>query len=110
MAMAFDERFDAVIGRYVLCFQPDPVGLLKTIARLVRPGGIILFHEADRAQMRSYPPSPAYDRMCQWLSEVYRRSGMDVRMRQAPFGLSGRRAWAADDAPAFGHRRRECVG
>ena len=79
-AMAFDELFDAAIGRYVLCFQPDPVGLLKAITRLVRPGGILLFHEADREQMRSYPPSPVYDRMCQWLTQIYRRSWMDARM------------------------------
>jgi ubiquinone/menaquinone biosynthesis C-methylase UbiE len=37
-AMAFDQLFDAAIGRYVLCFQTDPVALLRKIARLVRPG------------------------------------------------------------------------
>ena len=57
-AMAFDQRFDAAIGRYVLCFQPDPVALVRKIASLVRPGGIILFHEPDRDQMRSVPPAP----------------------------------------------------
>jgi ubiquinone/menaquinone biosynthesis C-methylase UbiE len=79
-AMAFDQPFDAAIGRYVLCFQPDPVPLLQLIANLVRPGGIILFHEPDREQMRSFPAAPTYDRACQWVTETYRRSGMDVRM------------------------------
>jgi SAM-dependent methyltransferase len=76
--MTFDQPFDAAIGRYVLCFQPDPVSLLRGIAKLSRPGGVILFHEADRAQMRSFPPAPTYDRCCRWLSEVYRRSGVDA--------------------------------
>jgi SAM-dependent methyltransferase len=76
--MTFDRRFDAAIGRYVLCFQPDPVSLLRGIAKLLRPGGVILFHEPDRAQMRSFPPAPTYDRCCRWLNEVYRRSGVDV--------------------------------
>ena len=79
-AMTFDQPFDAAIGRYVLCFQPDPVALLRTIACLVRPGGIILFHEPDREQMRSFPPVPSYDRACQWVGETYRRTGVDVRM------------------------------
>jgi SAM-dependent methyltransferase len=79
-AMTFDQPFDAAIGRYVLCFQPDPVALLRTIACLMRPGGIILFHEPDREQMRSLPPVPSYDRACQWVGETYRRTGVDVRM------------------------------
>src|SRR6516162_4972424 len=34
-AMSFDQHFDAAIGRYVLCFQPDPAALLRKISRLV---------------------------------------------------------------------------
>lgn len=78
--MAFDQPFDAAIGRYVLCFQPNLVPLLRVIAKQVRPGGIIVFHEPDRQQMRSYPPSPTYDRACQWLSETYRQTGVDARV------------------------------
>jgi len=78
--MAFDQHFDAAIGRYVLCFQPDPAALLRKIARLVRPGGIVLFHEPDRKQMRSHPPTPTYDKMSEWIDETFRRTGMDVRM------------------------------
>ena len=50
-AMEFDQPFDAAVGRYVLCFQPDPMGLLRKIAGLVCRGGIILFHQPDRQQM-----------------------------------------------------------
>jgi ubiquinone/menaquinone biosynthesis C-methylase UbiE len=79
-AMAFGQLFDAAIGRYVLCFQPNPVALLRSISRLVRPGGIVLFHEPDRKQMRSYPPIPTYDKMSEWIDETFLRNGMDVRM------------------------------
>jgi ubiquinone/menaquinone biosynthesis C-methylase UbiE len=79
-AMAFGQLFDAAIGRYVLCFQPDPVALLRKISGLVRPGGIVLFHEPDRKQIRSYPPSPTYDKMSEWIDETFGRTGMDVRM------------------------------
>src|SRR5208282_1804889 len=56
--MIFDQPFDAAVGRYVLCFQPDPVSLLRRIAKLLRHGGVIVFHEPDRAQMRAFPPAP----------------------------------------------------
>jgi SAM-dependent methyltransferase len=79
-AFVSDERFDAAIGRYVLCFQSDPVSFVRSIANLVRPGGIILLHEPDREQMRSFPPVSTYDRSCEWVSETYRRSGVNVRM------------------------------
>jgi SAM-dependent methyltransferase len=79
-AMAFDQPFDAAIGRYVLCFQPDPLALLRKISGWVRQGGIVLFHEPDRAQMRSYPPTPIYDKTCEWVGETYRRTGVDIRM------------------------------
>jgi SAM-dependent methyltransferase len=79
-AMAFDEPFDAALGRYVLCFQPDPTALLRSIAKQIRPGGIVVFHEPDRELMHSVPPAPTYDRACRWVSETYRRSGVDGRM------------------------------
>ena len=43
------DTFDCVIGRYVLVHQSDPIDFLRTAARLVRPGGIIAFHEVDFA-------------------------------------------------------------
>jgi SAM-dependent methyltransferase len=43
------DTFDCVIGRYVLVHQSDPVDFLRTAGRVVRPGGIIAFHEVDFA-------------------------------------------------------------
>ena len=78
--MDFDKPFDAAVGRYVLCFIPDPVPLLRKIAGLVRPGGIVLFHEPYREQMHSYPPAPTHDQTHRWLSETYRQSDVDVNI------------------------------
>jgi ubiquinone/menaquinone biosynthesis C-methylase UbiE len=40
-----DRPFDAVVGRFILQFLPDPVAGLQAISQLVRPEGIIAFHE-----------------------------------------------------------------
>jgi SAM-dependent methyltransferase len=44
--MVFDQPFDALIGRYVVQFQADPVQALRTAAGHVRSGGAVVFHEA----------------------------------------------------------------
>jgi len=37
--------FDAVAGRFILMYLPDPVAVLRMLSRLVRPGGIVAFQE-----------------------------------------------------------------
>lgn len=60
--LSFERPFDAVVGRYVLQFQPDPAAMLRNLAVHLRPGGVIVFHELDWEGARSFPPSPTYDR------------------------------------------------
>ena len=79
-AMQFDRSFDAVIGRYVLLFQADPVAMVRKLAGHVRTGGVVVFHEPDWLAARSFPPSPTYDRCCGWINETFRRSGTDSNM------------------------------
>ena len=40
-----DKLFDAAVGRFILAFQPDPISVLRGVARLVRLGGVIAFQE-----------------------------------------------------------------
>jgi ubiquinone/menaquinone biosynthesis C-methylase UbiE len=71
--------FDAVVGRYVLFFQPDPVAAIAHAARQVRPQGIIVFHELDlTTRIRSCPNGTLFDRMCDLMAETERRAGVWV--------------------------------
>ena len=78
--MVFDQPFDAVIGRYVLQFQADPVQALRTVAGHVRPGGAVVFHELDWSGVWSAPPSPTYDRLCGWAVQTLKLSGAETQM------------------------------
>jgi SAM-dependent methyltransferase len=78
--MTFDRPFDAVIGRYVLMFQPDPAAMVRALAAHARRGALILFHEVDMDGARSFPPVPTYDRCCRWFQETFRLTGADSRM------------------------------
>jgi predicted O-methyltransferase YrrM len=78
--MTFDRPFDAVVGRYVLLFQPDPAAMVRRLAAHARPGGVIFFHEPDWDGVRSVPPAPIHDRCSGWIRETLRLSGVDTRM------------------------------
>jgi ubiquinone/menaquinone biosynthesis C-methylase UbiE len=56
--MQFDRPLDAVIGRLVLMYYPDPVGTVRRLAGHVREGGLIIFQEFDIANCRSLPLAP----------------------------------------------------
>lgn len=53
--MKFEQPFDAVVGRYILQFLPDPASSLTKISRHLRPEGILVFHELDWDGARSSP-------------------------------------------------------
>ena len=72
--------FDAAAGRYVLMFQPDPVVMLRAVAKHVRPVGAVVFHEPDWVGVRTYPPVPLYEDACRWIAETADRNGADSRM------------------------------
>jgi SAM-dependent methyltransferase len=79
-AGSFEEPFDAVVGRYVLQFQPDPVAALRIVGGHARPGGLVAFHEIDWGGVDSFPPVAAYDRACGWIRAALAASGTETRM------------------------------
>ena len=41
------QLFDAVVGRFVLIYQADPVATLHHVSSLVRTGGLVIVQEPD---------------------------------------------------------------
>ena len=59
MAMPFeDNSFDVVHAHQVLQHLADPVGALRDMARVCKPGGLIAVRDADYAAMSWYPELP----------------------------------------------------
>lgn len=76
----FEEQFDAVFGRYVLLFQPDAGAWLRRLARHVRPGGLMVFHEPDLQSLRSFPVVPSYEKCSHWVVQTFDGAGTPVVM------------------------------
>jgi SAM-dependent methyltransferase len=66
--------FDAVIGRYVLIHQSDPVGFLRAATRLLRPGGILAFHEIEFGRLRSLPNVEIWDKTAHVILDFFGRT------------------------------------
>ena len=74
--------FDALIGRLILLYLPDPVATLKQLATHLRPGGIVAFQDAEFSVYSSiaHPETPIMNQLAEWGVEVFRRSGANVGM------------------------------
>lgn len=73
--MNFDRPFDAIVGRFVLMYQDDPVWSLKKITKHLRANGVVVFQEVDSSTCRSRPAVSAFDEAARWLHEALRGSG-----------------------------------
>jgi len=69
--------FDAIIGRLVLMYVPDPAAVLRTQASVLRSGGIIAPIEFDLHSARSLPSTPLAGQALSWLGEAFTRAGID---------------------------------
>lgn len=69
-------KFDALIGRYILLYQPDPVTVLRHLLGSLKLGSIMAFHELDFPDPHpSYPPCPILDQVYSLIGEAFRSSG-----------------------------------
>jgi ubiquinone/menaquinone biosynthesis C-methylase UbiE len=64
-----DRSFDVVHAHQVLQHVPDPVGALRAMAALCRPGGVVAARDSDYEAMTWFPADPVLDA---WLA-LYRR-------------------------------------
>ena len=79
-----DEPFDAVIGRFILQFLPDAVAVLRSVLRLVRPGGAVAFQENSWAPFVLLSAHlPLWSAAVSLLHEASVRAGVNVEMGPA---------------------------
>lgn len=81
-ALELNGGFDAAVGRLVLMHQPDPAGTLRSVAAMVRGGGIVAFQEYNvtSRSMVAFPPTPLWEDALGWIAAALERAGVETEM------------------------------
>jgi SAM-dependent methyltransferase len=85
------DPFDALVGRLVLMYQGDPAAAVRSAARHVRPGGVVVFAEMclrtgsvmPQRFLVSWPHTPASEQLSEWIDGAFGGLGTqpDMGMR-----------------------------
>ena len=73
--------FDAIVGRFILQFVPDPVVVLRCLSQVVRPEGVIAFQEVSYAPLLALSTHvPLWSACVSVARETILRSGANPEM------------------------------
>jgi len=103
--------FDAIVGRLVLMYVPDPAAVLRRQATVLRAGGLVVPVELDVPAARSLPATPLVSRATSWIVEAFAKGGIHSSLgprlwaivREAglrPLGMTGIQPHFGPDDPA----------
>jgi len=72
--------FDAIVGRFVLLYLPQPTETLRRLVRSLRPGGIVAFQELDMSQISQSPASGLFLQTRRLILDAFAAAGAEVDM------------------------------
>ncbi len=79
--LSSDMPFDAVVGRFILQFLPDPVSVLRSVSHFLRPGGVVAFQEPSWVPfLLLCPHLPLWSAGASLIHEHARRAGVNTQM------------------------------
>ena len=85
---ASDKPFDAVVGRFILQFVSDPVVVLRSLFRLVRPGGVFAFQEVTYAPfILLFAHLPLWCEVISVIQKTLKHAGANTEMGLALHGM-----------------------
>jgi SAM-dependent methyltransferase len=76
--LSLDQPVDALVGRLVLMYFADPAVLLRRLLGLLKPGGLVVFHEFDLAGAKSEPTCEIFEVALQRIRQTFSRVGVDI--------------------------------
>ncbi len=74
------DKFDAVIGRFILTHIPDAAAALRHLRSFLVDGAIVAFIEMDVSEAHAVPELPLLTQCVNWIAETYRRVGVEPNM------------------------------
>jgi len=73
--------FDAIVGRRVLMYLPNPVDTIRCLIAALRSGGVVIFEESDSTMVPGrLAPLPLHDQVISWIWQTVEREGANIHM------------------------------
>ena len=80
-SVELEQDFDAVVGRFVLMWLPDPLAVLERVVKNLRPGGVVAFQDNDFTfSILASDPLPVFDKLIAWLKDMQVQDGPDYHL------------------------------
>jgi SAM-dependent methyltransferase len=73
-------KFDAIVGRLVLMYLPDPVAALARLRSVLRLQGLIVMQEGDLTSIGAEPECPLITQLREWFVSGFARTGAATQM------------------------------
>jgi ubiquinone/menaquinone biosynthesis C-methylase UbiE len=104
--LSLDGLFDAIVGRYVLMYQADPLAAIKSVTRHLSPIGVVAFQELDMSRIPiCWPRVPLFEQCFRWARAANRKAKVHIDM-----GLNLYRTFLAANLTNVGLRLDTLVG
>ena len=87
--LSIDNRqFDAIVGRRVLMYLPDPRRVISELSAMLKIGGIMIFQESDSTlSSKSIVPMPLHKQVDKWIWDTVEREGGNIHIGFDLWGL-----------------------
>lgn len=81
-SLTFSEKFDAIVGRFVLMYMADPGEAFAKLITHLKPGGIAAFQEPEYTLYPAFlhPDTPLMNQLITWILDVFEHSGAHLNM------------------------------
>ena len=81
-ALDFSDKFDAIVGRFVLMYMADPGEAFTQLITHLKPSGIVAFQEPEYTLYPAllHPNTPLMNQLIRWILEVFEHSGAHLDM------------------------------
>ncbi|RKU17630.1 hypothetical protein C6500_14990 [Candidatus Poribacteria bacterium] len=80
--LTFPDKFDAIVGRFVLMYMADPGRAFSKLITHLKPDGIAAFQEPEYTLYPAFlhPDTPLMNQLIRWILDVFEHSGAHLDM------------------------------
>lgn len=79
--LLIDKEFDAIVGRRVLMYLPDPKRVISKLSTMLKMGGLMIFQESDSTlSSKSIIPMPLHKQVDKWIWDTVEHEGGNIHI------------------------------